>query len=253
MAKILFLGLGHLAEFFAEEVSKDWKCSGTYRSKLNKDKFSDFNTYHFDSSALDDFPFEKTYDYVIWSFPPFDEYKKLLRVSQEFFADNVIWIYIGSTGIYSSGEITEKTKPGRESTRQERLFQIEDTLNQLERDIIIVRPSGLVDQERNPKKWLANKLEIQNSQSRVNWVYTRDVARFLIFIIESGASEGSFNLSASEHPIKANLYSEILGEEVWKDKVPDGRNESEKIILNGKSKSLGFKYLLDENISLFFK
>lgn len=253
MQKILFLGLGHLARFFADEVPTRWACSGTYRSKLDSDLFSRFTTYHFNSSSFEKFPFEATYDYVIWGFPPFDEYVELLNKAHDFFSKDTVWIYIGSTGIYSEGEITEDSIPLRKTLREERLFQIENVLNQITREVIIVRPSGLVDQERNPKRWFKNKAEIQNSQSRVNWVYTRDVARFLVLLIEKNITHGNFNLSATEHPVKANLYREVLGEEMWKDKVPDGKNESEKIILNDKSKSLGFNYLLDKNISQFFK
>lgn len=248
MKKVLFIGLGHLGSFFSQVVPDQWDVSGTYRSSLDQDSFDNFKTYHFDSSDFDSFPFPKSFDFVIWSLPPFDEYTDILEKANNYLNKDAVWIYVGSTGVYSEGYITEKSPLSRKTARQLRMARIEDKLLTFTRNTFIVRPSGLVDEKRNPAKWFASRSEVKLSENRVNLVYTKDVARFIVYIIESSVEASDFNLSASKHPVKSQLYAEFLGEDKWRTISLDGKKENEKIIDNSKSKSIGFKYLVDDDL-----
>ena len=249
MSNVLFIGLGHLGHYFAEVVPTGWKLAGTYRSEIDQKHFQQFKLFHFDSSTSESFPFSKKYDYVVWSFPPFDEYPELLKSANNYFSPETKWIYVGSTGVFSEGEITESSPLSRSTQRQARLTNIEEALNGFERGVSIIRPSGLLDERRNPKTWFKEGSTIKNSQNLVNFVYTKDVARFIVYLIENEIEPTDFNLSATDHPKKSELYRKFIDKEKWSKITLDGSNENQKLILNTKSKSIGFKYCLDRDLS----
>ena len=176
------MGFGHLGEFFAKELSEPYELEITYRSKLNPG-FSHLTHYHFDSSSNEDFNFKDDYDFVIWSFTPFDEYPVLLKKANSFFKTSTNWIYIGSTGLYGPGEVTEDSPKSHETSRSKRLADIEQTLLEFNRNITIIRPSGLISEKRNPKTWIKRRKSITNSKNKMNLVHAQDVARFILFVI----------------------------------------------------------------------
>lgn len=253
MIKVLFIGLGHLGEYFSEVAPKDWHLSGTYRSMPDLKKFSNFQTFHFDSEKSSSFPFSTDFDCVVWSFPPFDAYPDVLVKAHKHFKTDVPWIYVGSTGVYGSGVITEKSSLSRETPRQQRLAVIEETLKGLDRKISIVRPCGLIDERRNPKSWVKSGSEIKSSENKVNFVYTKDVARFIIYLIHKDNFESDFNLSASVHPKKSDLYAKFLSKDSSSSLTLDGKSNQQKIIINTKSKSIGFSYLVDSDLLEVFR
>lgn len=248
MSNVLFIGLGHLGQYFAEVVPSDWQLAGTYRSPIEEHLFKNFKLYHFDSKTTTSFPFSKKYDYVVWSLPPFDSYVELLRSANEYFESSTKWIYIGSTGVYASGDITESSPLSRATPRQDRLTSIETSMDGFERDVSIIRPSGLFDETRNPSRWFQAGSEITSSENRVNFVYTKDVARFIVHLVEHNIEPTDFNLSATTHPTKRELYSELIDKEEWSNITLDGKNEKQKIIDNTRSKSIGFNYLIDHDL-----
>jgi len=246
------MGFGHLGEFFAKELSESHKLEITYRSKLNP-SFSHLTNYHFDSNTNELFSFKDEYDFVIWSFTPFDEYPTLLKNADTFFKSATNWIYIGSTGVYGAGKVTEESPLSRSTPRSKRLADIEDVLSGLNRNITIIRPSGLVDEKRNPKTWIKRRKSITNSKNKMNLVHTRDVARFILFVIENGLYNESFNLCMSEHPEKGKLYNSFLAPEELIQVEFDEKQENQKIVFNKKSKSVGFKYLVDTDLNHILK
>lgn len=245
------MGLGHLGEFFAEEAPSDFDFEFTYRSEKNKD-FSHFKNYHFDSKTSQDFPFAKDYDFVIWSFPPFDGYSALLERADKFFQSDCKWLYIGSTGVFGAGAIDEQSPLSFATQRSTRLARIEETLNSLRRDVLIIRPSGLIDEKRSPRTWTLKRKNISCSQNQMNLVYTRDVARFIVYAIKNSLCGPSYNLSASQHPVKESFYRSILSEDQFRDLIFDNKLENQKIISNKRSLETGFCYLVDKDLTQIY-
>ncbi len=246
------MGFGHLGKFFAKEISSDHQLDVTYRSKID-DNFSHSRSYHYDTELHSDFNFDDDYDFVIWSFTPFDNYSKVLEKADKFFHKICKWIYIGSTGVFGEGEITENSDLSLKTKRSARLASIEKTLNFFDRDILIIRPSGLIDEKRSPKNWASRLNKVSRSNNEMNLVYTKDVARFINYAIDNKLMNDSFNLSASHHPVKSDFYRNLLEDLAFKNLILDNRQEAQKTISNQKSLKTGFRYLIDENLYDLFK
>ena len=245
--KVLVMGLGHLAQYIHQEFHESFEIWGTYRSQL-AECFDPNRSFQFDTKDEVPHALNQDFDLIIWNYPPHDQYLDLLERADKFFSETIPWIYIGSTGVYKEGSISETSLLGKDSPRRKRLSDLEECLSHFNRKISIVRPSGLIDEKRYPGRFFKTKSEVSFAQNQINLVYTKDVARFIKFIFEKKLLGESFNLAAGHHPSKYEFYHELI-DPMDRVRIQWQMEQSEnKIIDNTKSKRIGFRYLIDEDL-----
>lgn len=260
MKKVFIFGLGHLSKFLIKELADDliddFEISGTYRSKkLDESLFPVKHQIHYDTSTDFDFTqIKKSYDYVIWSFPPIENYVEVLEKFDHFFDDRTAWVFISSTSVYKTGRVTEKSKRDNDRFRMANLNVIEDKIQTFKRPITVVRPSGLVDENRNPAhffKSVDRPLALKGEMT--NLVHTKDVARFLKVIIEKNIQNENFNLASAQHYEKSQFYSTLLKAKSVKPPVfiDSPQKGCPKLIDSSKSRALGFAYEYDDLLNYF--
>jgi hypothetical protein len=242
LKKVLVCGDGHLGDFFYE-ISKDhFDYFSTFRSSEKKRKNKQF---YLDSNDLNitDFLLQP-WDAVIFAMPPHEGYLAFLRQFHQTLKQKVPWIFISSTSVYSEGEITEESVKIPTRKNGETLIEIESFLESLERPVCIIRPSGLVDQIRNPANFFKSGV-IPAPNGWTNLVHTEDVARFIGHVIEKELYQNSFNL-ASKHYLKSFFYQSLRPEL----KISDNSDGIKKI-LNTKTFNSGFSYKFPDLLKYF--
>lgn len=232
--KVLFLGLGHLGLFFLKENHTN-TIVGTRRNIHQKTGIA-LIQYTLGQKWIS----SEKFDIIIVSFPPVKDYalklKELLNDLGPF--DQVI--FISSTSIFRSGHITENSEKVGLTPNGQELIECEQLIETLE-NYVIIRPGGLIDSLRNPKKIAKKMTTITKSQTNVNLVHTSDVAAFLNHVIDRQIVNETYNLVCSDHPSKELFYGRFNSQITFKAEKSEIR-----VIDNSKSKSIGFRYHFDD-------
>jgi|GEM_PF-2782927 len=250
--RIFIFGLGHLSKFFVKEMvnetSKEFNIGGLW--KTPKPGFETLARVDAFDADRDPFPKDLSddYDWVVWSYPPLQNYKEILLEADAHFNPKTSWIFTSSTSVYSEGHVNETSQRNGTKFRGANLVEIEDVLYQFNRNINIVRPSGLVDSKKNPAKFF-------NEQT--NLVHTRDVARFLKFIILNDIQGEDFNLASEVRYEKSEFYNKVRAIhhleslEFTDSKSVNSKTLEPKIIDSKKSRDAGFIYQYDDLLEFF--
>jgi hypothetical protein len=244
--KILIFGLGHLASFISKEFDGD-DLHGTFRSGKKNSQFNNVQKYSFNVGEELPGELKQQFDLIIWNFPPVENYIGVLKEADNFFDSQTPWIFVSSTSVYQDGEVDETSETKSESY----LASIENELASFKRNILILRPGGLVDSERHPARFFKGRDEVKGAQSPVNLVHTHDVARFIKHISDKEITSDIYNLVSSQHPIKKDFYSTML--QLKNEKVPEWSDDDslKKVVSNFKSKDSGFTYSYDDLVAYF--
>ena len=177
----------------------------------------------------------KDFHTILISFPPSENYSlKLESILDQLGSFNQL-IFISSISVFGPGHIDEESPKLGKSKNALELIDAEKVI--CERKGLIVRPGGLIDQKRHPKRFLKKVSKISKSESPVNLVHTADVASFLHFAIENNLTNDSFNLVCNDHPSKEEFYSRFN-----LDCSFDPIDSQKRIISNLKSIEAGFIY-----------
>jgi hypothetical protein len=249
---ILIFGLGHLASFLVRELDADADIWGTYRSQVKDPALARVNKVRFDTT--DDIPVELSKDWgvVIWNLPPHDGYMETLKEFNSKTPESCPWIFISSTSVYSDGDIDEDSKKDGVTRNGALLTGIESQLLGFSRQVLILRPGGLVDSTRNPVNFLKEKSSMRAADTPVNLVHTQDVARFMAYMIKMELYSQDYNLVSDDHPGRALFYSQIMACHNLTPPKWSTDDSVHRLISNRKSKSTGFNYL-HPNLLEYFK
>lgn len=252
--KIFIFGLGHLSKFLMNELDESYTLDGSWRKE--KEGFSRINKSMI-YTIPDEFPSEidDDYDWIIWSFPPVVGYMETLIKADTILKKEVPWIFVSSTSVFREGPVDEESERNGTRFRGESLVDIEDALKSLDRQVNIVRPSGLVDKNRNPVNFFKNSTKNPAIKGEVtNLVHTRDVARFINFLIVSDIRGEDFNLNSLTQIEKEKFYNELLKENGFEQiKFKPTAQAHPKVVSSKKSRSKGFEYLYDDLLGFFKK
>ena len=230
MKKVLFLGLGHLGKFFVGQ-NQHHQIMGTKRLADPNSKCPVI-PYTLGEKWIGPTDF----DTAIISFPPIEEYSKKLEDLIQEWDPHMQVIFISSTSLFGPGLINEMSSKNGQSRNAAELIKCEELIKQLKR-YLIVRPGGLIDEQRHPKNFFKKTSSITKSKTNVNLVHTYDVASFLHFVLNHDISNHDFNLTCDEHPTKEEFYSRFNN-----DLSFDSQESEQRIISNQKSKDTGFLY-----------
>ena len=119
-------------------------------------------------------------------------------------------ILISSTSVFSSGHINSETEKSPITKNAIILNEVESFIQKRFSKKIIIRPGGLVDDIRHPKKNFRHSKEIKNSHHSPNLIHTEDVARFISFCVDKSINQGEFNLVAPMEHTKKEFYGQFL-------------------------------------------
>ena len=233
MKKILFLGFGHLGQFFLQQ-NKSNVIIATKRGS-HQDSACSLVQY----SLGEDWSYSKEFDVIIISFPAMEDYSHKLQKLLGDLKPLKHVIFISSTSVFRSGRIEESSEKNGITKNAVELIKCERIIEKLE-NYVIVRPGGLIDSIRHPKDFSKKMVKVTKSQTNVNLVHTLDVAAFLHHTIDQNITNEDYNLVCSDHPSKEEFYRRFNPEIEFESKDSELR-----IISNSKSKNTGFKYQFD--------
>jgi len=243
MSKLItVIGAGHLAKFFFQTLEKDWKVLALTRSP---EKIQPTSLVHVQKYLTGEVLPSTTLlsEVVLWSLPPLTNYLDVLKSADQQFPAQCQWIFISSTSVFGTGQIDESSPYLAQTENARVLIECEKYLHAIKktRKVTILRPGGLVDQERHPRNFFARASSLSAADTNVNLVHTIDVARSLSFLISNNLLGEDFNLVSDDHPTKREFYLPLVTPLNPRIQV-DTNNSVERIICNAKIKQLGFQF-----------
>lgn len=233
ITNISILGCGWLGFPLAKAmIAKGFSINGSTTSteKISILKDSGINPFLINISLNDsDSPFGKSTSREIEAFlngssvliidiPP-----KLRGTNTESFVDKIAFLipfiekstiekvlFISSTSVYGENNllITEETKPNPETESGKQLL-ISEALLQSNNNFktTILRFGGLIGEDRNPVKFLAGKVNIENPEAPINFIHLEDCMGIILKIIESNSWNETYNAVAPFHPSREEYYT----------------------------------------------
>ncbi len=240
------MGVGHLAKQLIP-LLQNYEVIGLSRS------FSQRDIKQVDYTSGSSFPKEVPEDplAVIWNFPPHPEYVSSLQKADLFFTKKTPYLIVSSTSIYSSGLVQESSPMNSKS----RMYEVEKYLASSCRPKKITRPAGLFDSERHPGLFFKNATVIENSQNPVNMTHTKDLARFLVHLLNKpfDKEQDVYNVLSSTHPTKKEFYSLAMSLKNNLTPVMNPGQAPAKKVCNQKSLDTGFEYIYDDLLAALKK
>ncbi|PZR09419.1 MAG: NAD(P)-dependent oxidoreductase [Flavobacterium psychrophilum] len=119
-------------------------------------------------------------------------------------------LFVSSTAVYADDNsvVTEETIPNPETESGRQLLEAETLLANAKFQTTILRFGGLVDQDRQPVKYLAGKENLENPEGPVNLIHREDCIGIILKIIEKNAWGETFNAVAPYHPTREEHYTQ---------------------------------------------
>jgi nucleoside-diphosphate-sugar epimerase len=124
-------------------------------------------------------------------------------------------LFVSSTSVYGQvkGTITENTlsKPDTESGKQ--LLEVESLLKSNPNfKTTILRFGGLIGEDRNPTKFMAGKVNIENPETPINFIHQEDCIGIILKIIATDSWNETYNGVSPYHPTRENYYTQKASE-----------------------------------------
>ena len=120
-------------------------------------------------------------------------------------------IFISSTSVFGKdGRFNELSKTCPETKNGLILQQCEEFIQQHFLKWAIIRPGGLIDEQRHPLRWFSSTSVVSDCDSIINLIHTEDVARFIYRVINSKSPNKTFHLTTNEHQTKRKFYQSLF-------------------------------------------
>jgi nucleoside-diphosphate-sugar epimerase len=119
-------------------------------------------------------------------------------------------IFISSTGVFGDHQerVDEDTVPEPTSDSGAALVNAENYLKEsFVGRVSIIRPGGLVGEDRHPARFLAGRKGISGKLHPVNLVHRADLISITRFLIENQSDQNVFHAVAEQHPSKEAYYT----------------------------------------------
>lgn len=122
-------------------------------------------------------------------------------------------IYISSTGVFKDQKgnpsYSEKTAPNADDVKGAKLIAAERVISTARKKTTIIRPGGLIGDDRHPIKYLAGKTEVSNPEAPIN-LTNRDYLIDVIHKVVTGAYIFPVLHAISEpHEDRINYYTRM--------------------------------------------
>jgi len=189
------------------------------------------------------------YPWRVFSLPP--STNEYIRILESFLnlSQNSHIILISSTSVFgeNQGFISNDTQPIPSDERGNFCLQAEVlALNAKVKSLTIIRPAGLLDEERHPGKSLSGKQNLARGNSPINLIHTEDVARFILHLFQLDQRKDPpknrlINLASSRHDSRKDFYEKYCLDHQL---IPPCFNSEERELLEKKNKIIDDSHLL---------
>ena len=198
--KIFLVGKGHLGEY----ISKLIPVSGFTKRKGDKNA----HLFSLDSKNIN-LNISPDSTHSIWTIPPHPKTTQGLS-----FLKNTSLIFISSTGVFDSGAYSNDSSPDGHTSNAKLLTEAENFIKKNFKNYLIIRPAGLVDSKRHPKRFFQKPKSIPAANHRVNLVHTEDVARLIKHHLESPLPFNQVNIVSKTDCTKKDFYLPLIKNQV---------------------------------------
>jgi nucleoside-diphosphate-sugar epimerase len=120
-------------------------------------------------------------------------------------------LFVSSTSVYgeSNGKITEETIPKPDTESGKQLLEAESLLqNNNNFKTTILRFGGLIGEDRNPTKFMAGKVNIENPETPINFIHQEDCIGIILKIIATNSWNEIYDGVTPFHPTRETYYTQ---------------------------------------------
>lgn len=164
-------------------------------------------------------------------------------------------IFISSTSVYPNvnREVTEEDDlvPGKASGKA--LKKAETLLlNSTEFQTTVIRLSGLIGYDRNPRNFLKRRKPRARGDAPVNLIHRDDCIEIIKEVIRQGITGEILNASSDKNPLRSEFYKSQAGDTgINMDSFFSDRTPEYKIVNNRKLKdTLGYKFIYPDPLKI---
>ena len=195
--KVSIIGLGWYGKYLAAELSSSHTISGTKSTKEGVQQWNveSVSAHHLNLNDKVDYGILRPVfdvDCLVINIPPSAakavaysmQMQKILDGIKKYKANHVI--FISSTGVFGEHqlEVDEDTTPEPTRGNGEVLLRAENYfIEHFAGRVSIIRPGGLVGEDRHPVKYLAGRERVSGKDHTVNLVHRKDLIALTQFII----------------------------------------------------------------------
>lgn len=122
-------------------------------------------------------------------------------------------IFISSTSVYGEheGRMTEETPVNPQTANSQWLCEVEDLLIEKFADkISIIRPGGLIGEDRHPVRSLSARSSTVDRESLINFIHQEDLIRIILRVSSLGQWPVILNAVCPYHPTKQEYYDDYV-------------------------------------------
>jgi len=257
--KISVIGLGWYGKVLANELSATHTMSGTKSTLEGVKNWNDNSVSAHYLNLNEEFDYSRLklvfdVDCLVVNIPPSAaksvpysvQMEKILKGIKKYKASHVI--FISSTGVFGEHqlEVDEDTTPEPTRGNGEVLLRAENYfVEHFAGRVSIIRPGGLVGEDRHPVKYLAGRERVSGKDHPVNLVHRKDLIALTHFLIENITARSCFHAVATEHPSKKAYYRAVAEEKgLEKPQFDEADTSHGKLILGDKTQTetIGFEF-----------
>jgi nucleoside-diphosphate-sugar epimerase len=223
-SRISILGCGWLGLEVAKAFIKNGyevKGSATSPEKLPDLRSEGIDSYlvHFDGDEIPDLQDFLDSDVLIIAIPPGrknpdgnSNYRLMADVLTRKLPKSKIHriILISSTSVYGDPNkiLAEADEPQPDTESAKLLIEVEKQFMLLkDKEVIVVRPGGLIGDDRYPGRFFSGKNEIENGLAPVNLIHKADITGIVYALALAERASGIYNAVAPHHPTKKEFYT----------------------------------------------
>jgi nucleoside-diphosphate-sugar epimerase len=120
-------------------------------------------------------------------------------------------LFVSSTSVYGEvdGTMTEETIPKPDTESGKQLLESELLLqNNPNFKTTILRFGGLIGEDRNPTKFLAGKVNLENPNAYINFIHQEDCIGIILKIMATDSWDKIYNGVSPFHPTREAYYTQ---------------------------------------------
>ena len=175
-----------------------------------------------------------------------EKIKILIPYIEKSTIENVL--FVSSTSVYgeANATITEETIPTPDTESGKQLLEVEQLLqNNTNFKTTILRFGGLIGEDRNPTKFMAGKVNIENPETPINFIHQEDCIGIVHKIIATNSWNEIYNGVCPFHPTRENYYTQKTTElGLPLPQFDHSKPSNKKLILSDKiEKKLGYAFI----------
>jgi len=212
------IGCGWLGNPLANELSKTHKVQCFHRAETT-------DTSNFYQNDL-----------IIIAINTKDNYLATLRKISTLTKPSAQVILMSSTSVYR--EFDKEIDETATITLEAKQIEAERLLQNLRKQVLILRLGGLMGEDRISGKW---KSVSTFSDGPVNYIHKDDVINSIKFLIEKDVKEGLFNCVAPEHPLRSQVHEKNA--KAFNLQLGSFEGLSHRVVQSKRLEELGYKFL----------